>query len=88
MSSIINGVQTTYPYILPDTLATMKAIHTERCTSLKGAPIIFFDLVNHPERKNYDLSCLESMIVGASTVPKDLLMQIKKNLNLKHIFVG
>ncbi|CAF0973055.1 unnamed protein product [Brachionus calyciflorus] len=88
LSTITNGNQTVFPNILPDTLSTMKSIQNEKCTSLKGAPVIFHDIINHPERPKYDLSSLESMLIGASVVPKDLLLKIKKDLNLKHVIVG
>lgn len=88
MSSIVNGNQTVFPNILPDTVSTMKAIQSEKCTALKGAPVIFHDIINHPERKKFDLSSLESMLIGASVVPKDLLLKIKKDLKLKHVIVG
>lgn len=88
ISSVVNGNKVIFPNLLPDTLSTIKAIQNEKCTSLKGAPVIFIDLLNHPERKNYDISSLESMLIGASVVPKDLLIKLKKELNLKHIIVG
>jgi fatty-acyl-CoA synthase len=88
ISSITNGNKVVFPYFFPDTLLTMKAIQNEKCTSLKGAPVIFVDLLNHPEAKNHNLSSLEAILIGASTVPKDLLIKIKEKLNLKHIIVG
>lgn len=88
ISSVVNGNQIVYPNLLPDTLSTIKAIENEKCTSLKGAPVIFLDLINHPELKNHDLSSLESMLVGASVVPKDLLLKIKDILKLKHLIIG
>lgn len=66
----------------------MKAIAQERCTSIKGSPIIFIDLLNYPQRQQFDLSSLQLMLVGASTVPKDLLIKIKEQLKFKHIIVG
>lgn len=53
------GAKSVFPSLFPDTLATIKAIHSERCTSIKAAPVIYIDLLNHPERKNYDLRSLE-----------------------------
>jgi fatty-acyl-CoA synthase len=58
----------------------IKAIHSEKCTSVKGAPILFMDMLNHPERSKYDLSSLKTMLVGASTVPKDLLLKLRKEI--------
>ena len=88
VSGIVNAHKVVYPNFFPDTLATMKAIQEEKCTSLKGAPVIFIDLLNHPDIKKYDLSSLELILLGASTVPKDLLLKIKEKLNLKHVIIG
>ncbi len=58
-SPLVFGSKTVFPSFFPDTLSTIKAIASEKCTSIKAAPIIFIDILNHPERKNYDLSSLE-----------------------------
>ena len=88
LSSVVNGIQTTFPNLFPDTLSTIKAIHSEKCTSLKGSPVIFIDLINSPELKNYNLNSLQSILLGASTVPKDLLLKIKHQLSIKHVLIG
>lgn len=82
------GGKTVFPHLLPDTPSLIKAVHDEKCTAIKGAPVIFIDMINHPDRKKYDLSSLEYMLIGASSVPKTLLMKIKKELNLKHVLIG
>lgn len=87
-SAVVNGTRTIFPHFFPDTLATMKAIEAEKCTSLKGAPVILFDLAHHPDRTKYDLSSLETVLMGASVVPKDLILKIKKLLNVKHAIIG
>jgi fatty-acyl-CoA synthase len=88
MSSIVNGITTTYPFILPETVSTLKSIQNEKCTALKAAPVMFIDILNNPDLANYNLSSLESMLIGASTVPKDLLIKVKQRLNLKHVIIG
>lgn len=88
ISPIVNGTRIVYPHFFPDTVATMRAIESERCTGLKGAPVIFFDLLHHPDRAKYDLSSLETILLGASVVPKDLILKIKKELNLKSAIIG
>ena len=80
ITPFIYGSKAVFPSILPDTLALLKAIHNEKCTSIKAAPIIFMDMLNHPERKNYDLSSLKTMLVGASTVPKDLMLKLRQEI--------
>lgn len=88
ISPLSNGNKTVFPHILPDPLSTIKAIASEKCKTLKGAPTIFTDIINHPELKNHDMSSLETMLIGASTVPKDLLMEVKEKLGLENIIIG
>lgn len=82
------GAKTVFPSFFPDTLALIKAIHTEKCTAIKGAPIIFNDLINHPERKNYDMSSLRYALLGASAIPPTLLKAIREELGVEHILPG
>jgi fatty-acyl-CoA synthase len=77
-----------FPFYLPDTLFALKAIEKYKCYSYMASPTLFVDLVNHPERKKYDITSLKNTIVGASTVPTDLLIKMKTDLNLKKIIVG
>lgn len=74
--------------MIPDTMATIKALSAEKCTAIKAAPTIFMDIVNHPELKNYPMPDLQTMLIGASTVPKDLLLKVKEGLGLTHVIIG
>ena len=38
--------------------------------------------------KEYDLSSLKNAVFGGSTVPTDLLVRLKKELNVKSVTVG
>jgi fatty-acyl-CoA synthase len=77
-----------FPAILPDTLSTMQAIHEEKCTALIGAPIIFRDILTHPDRKKYDLSSLLFSLIGASPVHIDFVRQLEKEIPIKRISQG
>lgn len=88
LSPIVNGNRATFPSFYPDTPSTLKAIAQEKCTRLVGSPTIFQDLVNSPEREKHDLSSLEAVLMGASIVPKDLILKLKNQLKIKHILIG
>ncbi|CAF5190229.1 unnamed protein product, partial [Rotaria magnacalcarata] len=55
----------------------MRAIQEEKCTALIGAPIIFRDILTHPDRKKYDLSSLVFGLSGASSMHIDFLRQLE-----------
>jgi fatty-acyl-CoA synthase len=77
-----------FPAILPDTVSTMQTIHEEKCTALIGAPIIFRDILTHPDRKKYDLSSLLFSLIGASPVHIDFVRQLEKEIPIKRISQG
>ncbi|CAF1407730.1 unnamed protein product [Adineta steineri] len=77
-----------FPDVLPDTVSTMKAIHEEKCTGLLGAPIIFRDILGHPDKKNYDLSSLEFGALGASPMHISFLRQIEKEMPITRASQG
>ncbi|CAF3920394.1 unnamed protein product [Rotaria sp. Silwood1] len=68
----------TFPAVLPDTVSTMRAIHEEKCTALIGAPIIFRDILMHPDRKKYNLTSLVFGLSGATAMHIDFLRQLEK----------
>ena len=76
------------PAILPDTVSTMQAIHEEKCTALIGAPIIFRDILMHPDRKKYKLSSLLFSKIAASPVHPDFLRQLEKEIPIERIAQG
>lgn len=75
----------TFPAILPDTVSTMRAIHEEKCTALIGAPIIFRDILTHPDRKKYNLSSLAFGLSGASPMHIDFLLQLEKEFPIQRM---
>jgi fatty-acyl-CoA synthase len=77
-----------FPFFFPDTLPSIKAIEKYKCTSLRGTPTQFIDLINHPERAKHDLSCLKNAIIAGSTVAPDLLIKMKETLKVEDIFIG
>ncbi|CAF1578319.1 unnamed protein product [Adineta ricciae] len=77
--------QTVFPAILPDPVATMRAIDEDKCTSLIGAPVIFRDILNHLDRKKYNLSSLEYSALGASPVHVDFLRQLEQEIPIQRV---
>ncbi len=85
LSIVTSKCQIIFPAILPDPVATMRAIHEEKCTAMIGAPIIYRDILNHPDRKKYDLSSLVYSALGASPMHMDFLRQLEKEIPIKRV---
>lgn len=85
MSPVTTKCQIIFPDILPNPVATMRAVHEEKCTTMIGAPIIFRDVLEHPDRKKYDLSSLQYGALGASPIHMDFLRQIETEFPIKRV---
>ncbi len=58
----------------------LRLIDQERVTGLGAVPIMATALVNHPERKKYDLSSLERMNIGGSASSPTLVKSVEEEL--------
>ena len=85
---VSKGTSCVFPFYSPDTLSSLKAIEKYKCHTFIGSPTLYVDLLNHPDRKKYDISSLQNTLIGASTVPPDLLLKMKSELGIKKIIVG
>ena len=62
-----------------DVPRAMELIERERLTSCGGVPTIAWQIIEHPDRPNYDLSSLESISYGGAPSAPELVRQIKAN---------
>jgi long-chain acyl-CoA synthetase len=56
----------------------MQMIERERVTSTGGVPTIAWQLIEHPARKKYDLSSLESVSYGGAPAASELVRRIRQ----------
>ena len=56
----------------------MQLIERERVTSTGGVPTIAWQLIEHPARKKYDLSSLETVSYGGAPAASELVRRIKQ----------
>ncbi len=61
-----------------DPVRAFELIERERITSVGGVPTIAWQLIEHPLRKNYDLSSLESVAYGGAPSAPELVRLIKE----------
>ncbi|WP_019450816.1 class I adenylate-forming enzyme family protein [Cupriavidus sp. BIS7] len=61
-----------------DTLRAMELIQRERCTAAGGVPTIAWQIIEHPQRDEFDLSSLESMNYGGAPASPELVRRIKE----------
>ncbi len=69
------------PQLTFDPEQAFRIIEQQRVTVLPGPPTIFQTLLDHPARKNYDLSSLRFAVTGAATVPVVLIERMQAELD-------
>jgi fatty-acyl-CoA synthase len=79
---------TAFPAALPDTVETMRTVQEEKCTALIGPPIIFRDILNHPKRKEFDMSSLLFGILGAAPVNPLLIEELEREIPIQRLSQG
>ena len=58
-------------------VAAMRLIERERITSAGGVPTIAWQIVEHPQRGDFDLSSLESISYGGAPASSDLVRRLR-----------
>ncbi|XP_043944974.1 medium-chain acyl-CoA ligase ACSF2, mitochondrial-like [Protopterus annectens] len=65
--------------------AALEAIHKEKCTIIYGTTTMYIDMLSQPDFSKYDLSSLETGIIGASPVPKEIFKRIMTEMHCKEL---
>ena len=67
--------------------AVMKAVTSEKCTSLLGVPTMYIAQLEHPNFSQYDFSNLRTGIMAGSPCPIDTMRQVQSKMNMTQITV-
>ena len=59
----------------------MRAVQDHRITVLPGPPTIYQTLLDHPSRKDFDLTSLRFAVTGAATIPVVLIERMQSELD-------
>lgn len=66
-------------------MPVIRAVEKERCTAILGVPTIFFDLMRHERRHEYNLKSLKLAVLSGAPVSTALIRQIENELNIPHV---
>ena len=87
VSSVLRG-SCMYPVANFDVDSTMALIERERITFMPGTPTIYQMILDHPRRRDYDLSSLRMGQTGGSMIPVSLVHRMYSELGLKFVLTG
>ncbi|MDJ0394150.1 FadD3 family acyl-CoA ligase [Rhodococcus sp. G-MC3] len=79
---------TIYPMAVYDPDTALALIVEHRITVLPGAPTIFSTILDHPGRRDLDLSSLRLAVTGAAVVPVRLIERMRDELTFETILTA
>ena len=71
-----------------DPLATLQAIHNERCTAVHGVPTMFIAQLEHPRFAEFDLTSLRTGIMAGAPCPPALMTRVMEAMHCREILIG
>jgi acyl-CoA synthetase (AMP-forming)/AMP-acid ligase II len=71
-----------------DVDVVLARIEEERISVLPGPPTIFQSILDHPDRKRFDLSSLRLVVTGAAVVPVELVEQLWSDLGVETVLTA
>ncbi|MEU4214958.1 AMP-binding protein [Actinoplanes sp. NPDC026623] len=70
-----------------DPAATLRAVASERCTSLYGVPTMFIAELGLPDFAGYDLSSLRTGIMAGSPCPVEVMKRVVAEMNMREVAI-
>ena len=64
----------------------LRLIQDERVAWMPAVPTMIYGLLDHPRRREFDLSSLEVIVMGGTPIPPDVIVRVEKELDVD--FVG
>jgi acyl-CoA synthetase (AMP-forming)/AMP-acid ligase II len=84
MVALMQGA-TAFPVPVFDVDEVMGLIERERVTHMPGPPTMFNAVLDHPRRPETDLSSLRQAMIGATSVPAQLVHRVRQELHVPGI---
>lgn len=88
LTCLSHGATIVYPGEGFDPLAVLHAVQAERCTALHGVPTMFIAELDHPRRREFDLSSLRTGIMAGSPCPIEVMKQVVRDMHLTEITIA
>jgi len=87
ISGLLAGMAT-WPIAIFDPVMVMALIERERITVLMGPPTLFFAILDHPRRSEFDLSSLRVAHTGGAKSPAEVVMRLRDELGFSLVLTS
>lgn len=88
LGATTHGACLVYPEAAFDPAATLRAIETERCTSLYGVPTMFIAQLNDANFARTDFSSLRTGIMAGSPCPIEVMKQVTAQMHMPEVGIA
>ncbi|MCX6480887.1 MAG: FadD3 family acyl-CoA ligase, partial [Mycobacterium sp.] len=79
---------TLFPQLTFDPEQAMRMVAEQKITVLPGPPTIYQTLLDHPSRKDFDLTSLRFAVTGAATIPVVLIERMQDELDFNIVLTA
>jgi acyl-CoA synthetase (AMP-forming)/AMP-acid ligase II len=79
---------TLVPVDVFDVDRVLAMIPSERISVVPGPPTLYQSILDHPDRKNHDLSTLRLAVTGAAVVPVELVKRMRSELEFETVLTA
>jgi acyl-CoA synthetase (AMP-forming)/AMP-acid ligase II len=87
LACLLRGA-TIVPVPVFDVPEVLSLVEKERITVLPGAPTVYRSILDHRDRKSYDLRTLRVAVTGAADIPVELIREMRAQLPFQSILTG
>lgn len=87
LAAVTHGAAVVVPAESFDPEATLRAIETERCTSIYGVPTMFIGMLGHSCFDQFRLTSLRTGIMAGSPCPIEVMRQVIDRMHVREITI-
>ncbi|MFJ4344242.1 AMP-binding protein [Pseudomonas sp. NPDC089401] len=88
LGCITHGSTMIYPNDAFDAELTLRAVAEERASILYGVPTMFIAMLDHPSRRQLDLSTLRSGIMAGATCPIEVMRRVIEQMHMAEVQIA
>jgi fatty-acyl-CoA synthase len=88
LGATTHGSTIVIPAPLFDPLATLRAVETERCTSLYGVPTMFIAELAAEGFASFDLTSLRTGIMAGSPCPVEIMNRVRDEMHMSEVGIA
>ena len=88
LQCLLFGAKLVLPAAQFDPLATLRAAHEEKCTTIYGVPTMFIAELNHAEFPRYEMSSLRTGIMAGAPCPIELMKRVVGEMHCREMTIA